>query len=495
MNRQHKISLRAWLALVIGVVLVSVIATVAFAQDAPEPKKLTEKDAGTTVQLKPGDLVEISLAGNATTGYSWGVVGVDENVLKQVGDWTYKPDSDKVGAPGMYTLTFQAVDAGTTDLALGYKQWWNTEMQPEKTFEITAVVTAPAKPANKQLTKADNAKTIAVNTGDRIELALDCNPSTGYAWEITGINTAVLKQVNDVSFKASSKAIGAPGVCTFAFDALATGASALNLGYKQWWDDEMKQDPTFAATIVVNAPVPPTASKTETPQIGAPSVVNLTEKDSGSSVELATDGTLTIRLPGNATTGYTWGIVSNDANVLQPLGDWDYAPESNLAGAPGTFIFAFKGKNIGTSALQLGYKRWWDDNAKIENSFGVTVTVESPITTDMPLTLGAPIELSESDNKSRISAEKGQIINVNLDCNRTTGYSWRIMRNNGNVLEQIGIHRTKGGEIGAGGTCTHTFRVLRRGTSDLKLGYAQWFNDGAKPERTFVVHVDSNLYQ
>lgn len=493
MNTKRKINFRVWLALVIGALLVTVMAASVLAQAPTEPLKLTDKDNGKTVQLKPGDMVEITLPGNATTGYSWGVVGVDESVLKQVGGWDYTPSSDTPGAPGTYVLTFQAVGAGTTDLALGYKQWWDEKMKAEKTFEISAVVTAPAQEAQKKLTKADNGKTIAVNTGDRIELALDCNPSTGYSWEITALNTAVLKQVNDVAFKASSTAIGAPGTCTFSFDAIATGASALKLGYKQWWDAEMKQDPTFEATIAVNTPAAPTAAAT--PQAGAPSIVNLTDKDAGESVEIAQGGALTIRLPGNATTGYTWGIVSNDVNVLAPLGDWDYAPESNLEGAPGTFIFTFKANAVGASALQLAYKRWWDDASKPEKTFDVTVNVESPITADMPLTLGAPIELDEGDNGSSIAAEKGQVIVINLNCNRTTGYSWRIMRNNDRVLEKMGGSRTQGEEIGAGGLCIRTFRALRNGSSDLKLGYKQWFNEGGKPDRTFQIHVDVGLLQ
>lgn len=493
MHKQPKFSLRALFALIAGLVLVSLVATAALAQTETGPKQLTDKDAGKTVELAPGDTIQITLPGNATTGYTWGIVGVDEKVLQQVGDWAYKPESDKVGAPGVFVLTFKALDPGTTDLALGYKQWWDEAMKPEKTFEITAVVVAPAKTADKQLTKADNGKTVTVNNGDRIELTLDCNPTTGYTWEITAINTAVLKQVNSVNFKPSSTATGAGGTCTFAFDAIATGASALNLGYKQWWDEEMKADPTFAANIIVNTPAAPTTATA--PQAGAPATVNLTDKDAGTEVAIAQGGTLTIRLPGNATTGYTWGIVSNNANVLQPVGDWDYEPASKAVGASGKFIFTFKANAIGTSPLQLGYKQWWDDAAPLDKTFSVTVNVESPITAEMPLTLGAPIELGDGDNGSSIAVEKGQIINVNLSCNRSTGYSWRIVRNNDAVLEQMGISRTHGDAPGAGGICTHTFRVLRDGSADLKLGYAQWFNDGARPERTFRVHVDSGLPQ
>lgn len=493
MKTKRTFSFRALIALVIGALLITVVAASAFAQTASEPIKLTDKDAGKTIPLKPGDMVQISLPGNATTGYSWGVVGVDNNVLTQVGNWDYVTSSTTPGAPGMYVLTFQAVNAGTTDLALGYKQWWDETMKPEKTFELTAVVAAPAKEANKKLTMADKGKTIAVNLGDRIDLALECNPSTGYTWEITALNTAVLQKVNDAAFKASSTATGAGGICTFSIDAISTGTSALNLGYKQWWDEELKQDPTFDAIIVVNTPAAPAAAAT--PEAGAPSIVNLTDKDAGQTVAIAQDGTLTIRLPGNATTGYTWGILSNDVNVLAPAGDWDYVPDSALAGAPGTFVFTFDAKTVGTSALQLAYKRWWDDTSKPEKTFGVVVNVESPITAEMPLTLGAPIQLTESDSGSGIAAEKGQIIIVNLNCNRSTGYSWRIMRNNDNVLEQIGINRTKGEDIGSGGTCAHTFRVLRNGSADLKLGYKQWFNEGGKPDRTFQVHVDVGLPQ
>jgi inhibitor of cysteine peptidase len=413
--------------------------------------------------------------------------------LQQVGDWSYERSSTLAGAPGIFVFKFQAAGAGISDLLLGYKQWWDEKMKTDPTFELTVQVAAPAKTPDQKLGMADKGKTITVNNGARIELALDCNPTTGYTWQVMELNTAVLKQVEDVAFKPSSSAEGAGGTCTFNFDAVGTGASALKLGYDKWWDETSKPTLFFDATLVVN--VRPASNAVATTSAGAPALVSLTVQDADKTVEIGQDDTLIVNLPGNATTGYAWGILSNDISVLQPVGDWDYQTQSSAVGAPGTFIFTFKPVTIGTSVLKLGYKRWWDDTSPSEQTFEVTVNISTPITADMPLLLGAPIQLSQGDSGGSIQVDKGQIITVTLNCNRSTGYSWKLLRNNDRVLERMGGSRTSGDEPGAGGLCVRSYRALRKGGSDLKLGYKQWFDDGGKPDQVFQIHVDVGLPQ
>jgi predicted secreted protein len=59
--------------------------------------KLTEADAGKSVDLAPGDTLEIALAGNPTTGYNWEVESVDSAILRQVGEPQFEADSTAVG--------------------------------------------------------------------------------------------------------------------------------------------------------------------------------------------------------------------------------------------------------------------------------------------------------------------------------------------------------------------------------------------------------------
>jgi len=103
-------------------------------------KLLTEKDAGQSFSIKKGNQFKVTLEGNPTTGYNWVATGLDDLILKQVGEPEFKADSTLIGAGGKITLTFQAVAAGHVTLKLEYRQPWETPAQPEKTFEVSVDV-------------------------------------------------------------------------------------------------------------------------------------------------------------------------------------------------------------------------------------------------------------------------------------------------------------------------------------------------------------------
>jgi inhibitor of cysteine peptidase len=98
---------------------------------------LTQKDAGTTVHVKQGANVNISLEGNPTTGYTWEVAPGGSGVLAQQGEPTFKPDSNAIGSGGMVTLQFKAAQAGTTNLKLIYHRTFEPNVAPLNTFEVT----------------------------------------------------------------------------------------------------------------------------------------------------------------------------------------------------------------------------------------------------------------------------------------------------------------------------------------------------------------------
>ena len=107
---------------------------------APKELKLTGAEAGKTVEVAQGGVVEVTLKGNPTTGYMWEVGSLDDKVLKPEGEPGFKADSDADGAPGMITLKFKAEGAGKTDLKLVYHRPWETEEPPAQTFNVTVTV-------------------------------------------------------------------------------------------------------------------------------------------------------------------------------------------------------------------------------------------------------------------------------------------------------------------------------------------------------------------
>jgi len=101
---------------------------------------LSEEDAGSTVELRVGDTMEVVLDGNPTTGFSWETAAIDASVLKQLGEPGFEPYTNLIGSGGKFTFRFQAVSSGQTLLRLVYHRPWETEVPPEKTFEVTVVV-------------------------------------------------------------------------------------------------------------------------------------------------------------------------------------------------------------------------------------------------------------------------------------------------------------------------------------------------------------------
>ena len=109
------------------------------------PIKLTEADNGKAVDVKVGDLVQVILAGNPTTGYSWSTSLSDKDapVLQQQGDPVYaqqSPDSTLVGGGGTFTFTFTAVAPGQVALKFGYARPWETGVATAQTYAVTITV-------------------------------------------------------------------------------------------------------------------------------------------------------------------------------------------------------------------------------------------------------------------------------------------------------------------------------------------------------------------
>lgn len=99
---------------------------------------------GKSVLLHPSDRLVVTLAGNATTGYSWSVLHVDPKVVKYLGrTYVAHPTPPAVGGGGKYILRFRAVAIGTTTLKLGYLQEGNSNAVPTKTYTLHLTVKSP----------------------------------------------------------------------------------------------------------------------------------------------------------------------------------------------------------------------------------------------------------------------------------------------------------------------------------------------------------------
>jgi len=74
----------------------------------------------------------------------------------------------------------------------------------------------------------DSGKVVEVLVGDELNVTLPSNPTTGYAWELILLNSAVLKP-DKTEYFAFNTAMGSGGVEVIKFHAFAPGKSAVKL--------------------------------------------------------------------------------------------------------------------------------------------------------------------------------------------------------------------------------------------------------------------------
>ncbi|MFM1556744.1 MAG: protease inhibitor I42 family protein, partial [Limisphaerales bacterium] len=112
--------------------------------------RLTAKDNGKTITVKADQRIEISLAGNPTTGFTWNNVTRGHG-MKLLGEIAHKAGGRALGAPGMSTATFQAMKLGKNEISLEYRRVFEKN-PPIKTFKVTIAVaeggTESTKPAS-----------------------------------------------------------------------------------------------------------------------------------------------------------------------------------------------------------------------------------------------------------------------------------------------------------------------------------------------------------
>ena len=97
---------------------------------------LTDADKGSSVQLKLGDLLELHLRSNPTTGYSWYVHPRSTPLLKLVGQSHTQVPQPGVGRPILQVFRLQAVGVGDGVLLLHYVRGWEKPVPDEEQFDL-----------------------------------------------------------------------------------------------------------------------------------------------------------------------------------------------------------------------------------------------------------------------------------------------------------------------------------------------------------------------
>jgi predicted secreted protein len=101
---------------------------------------LTEADKGKTVEVAKGGTVAVSLKGNPTTGYDWLAQGNVPPILAKQGESSFKAESGLIGAGGVVTITYKAVETGEGELKLAYMRSFEPTSTPAQTWAAKIVV-------------------------------------------------------------------------------------------------------------------------------------------------------------------------------------------------------------------------------------------------------------------------------------------------------------------------------------------------------------------
>lgn len=102
---------------------------------------------------------------------------------------------------------------------------------------------------------ADDGRRVELSRGQGLEIALESNPTTGYRWEVAGLEGGVLRQVGEAEFQAvdsgTTLLVGAGGTETLRFQAERAGTTTLTLVYHRPWERGVEPLEAFEIQVVV----------------------------------------------------------------------------------------------------------------------------------------------------------------------------------------------------------------------------------------------------
>jgi inhibitor of cysteine peptidase len=98
---------------------------------------LMRADDDTTIDVHAGDTIVVRLPENPTTGFTWAIDKVRDNVIR-LRSSEYSPASGAgVGGGGVRSLVFEAISAGTVRLQLKHRREWDADQPITDRFAAT----------------------------------------------------------------------------------------------------------------------------------------------------------------------------------------------------------------------------------------------------------------------------------------------------------------------------------------------------------------------
>jgi predicted secreted protein len=125
----------------IGILLILLLSFTLASCSQPEPKPSKEvsiawSEIDQGVGLDVGDILEIVLPVNSSTGYLWEVGFYNQSVLKSYEE----PEFFSTGSEKSQRLHFEAIGEGETEVVLVYRRSLEEEDGNQQTFQVDVTV-------------------------------------------------------------------------------------------------------------------------------------------------------------------------------------------------------------------------------------------------------------------------------------------------------------------------------------------------------------------
>ncbi len=120
------------------ILIISIVLLITLINCSPTTIIIKENSQKEKYSLRKGDIVEVILNANPSTGYKWQIENIDNSKLKMV-DETYtaeKVNRDIVGSGGNKIYLFKALKKGNTVIEFKYSRPFEKELPPVKKFHI-----------------------------------------------------------------------------------------------------------------------------------------------------------------------------------------------------------------------------------------------------------------------------------------------------------------------------------------------------------------------
>jgi inhibitor of cysteine peptidase len=103
-------------------------------------KVVSDADRGATVEIKMGDVLEVRLNSNPSTGYMWYLHKQSTALLKLTSQSETEATQPGVGRPIVQIFEFQATGPGSGVLLLHYVRSWEKPSASEEQFDLHVTI-------------------------------------------------------------------------------------------------------------------------------------------------------------------------------------------------------------------------------------------------------------------------------------------------------------------------------------------------------------------